>query len=663
MENCETERYRFEEFLVDTDTRTVLRDGKEVHVPELSFDVLVALLRHAPSVVSKKQLMSEVWTDVIVEPDTVNKRITMLRESLAEAGCSTPVIRVVRGRGYSINVPVEQVDDEPWNEPPESRQGSKVLGLISIILILVFGIYMIMLRPGDSLEKDTTAPSLAVLPFQLASNQVAPFFGELSNDLLRYLEDSGGILIASADAIEAIPKGSELPDIARRLGVHYVVTGNLELVDSNLKLTIQLFDSEDVNESWTEDFHKVQIQEVIYAIANSILHRIGVNAPELSRSFTNPEAYQLYLRANQHAAATELSDEAEQLYRQAIEIDGRFAPALAGLCRLYLIKYGVTRNITDFQEAEQYCFRAWTIDAQSIEVKRSLALLYRHSGQISKERDMYKEALALNPYDYSTKVSLAQTYVEEDPSFAESILKQLIQQHPGSPFAHGSLQYLYFNQGRYSEAVEQGRWAVKLESDSELYKLNLTGNLMFAGKLSEAKSILLEMLEIDSGKSGHIQNQLGFIYFFEGDFEKASSLFKAGVKRGPDNPSYNRNLGDAIWHSMGKKTADPIFRKVIRLSKQHLEINPTDYDHISCLMVAYGSVGELDNFLDTKGVLLKVPGGDSDPQSHYDIAIAASRLKQMPLARLHAKKAHDLGYPLVLLKADPDIAASGVSFE
>ena len=318
---------------------------------------------------------------------------------------------------------------------------------------------------------------------------------------------SGKVLIASPDAIKAIPKGSKPLDIARRLRVRYVVSGNLELVGSNLKLSLKLFDSKDVNGDWTREIQNIPVQEMIYTAASSLMNEIGLKTPEGDSSFTNPEAYKLYLRAKQNAAATELSDEAELLYRQAIEIDSRFAPALAGLCRIHLSRYNLNKNILDFQSAEQFCFRAWTIDAQSIEVKRSLASLYYYSGQISKARELYEEALASHPYDYLLKTLIAKTYVDDNPDLAEAILKQLIQQHPGSPEAYVQLQYLYYKQGRYKLAVVEFEKAVQILADPVIYEH--LGDVYFKlGNIMKAKESWQKALEIEYREDSKLKEKL-----------------------------------------------------------------------------------------------------------------------------------------------------------
>ncbi len=57
----ELERYRAGDLLLDAGTREVTRDGREITLSGLSFDLLLALTRHAPNIVSIDELMDEVW--------------------------------------------------------------------------------------------------------------------------------------------------------------------------------------------------------------------------------------------------------------------------------------------------------------------------------------------------------------------------------------------------------------------------------------------------------------------------------------------------------------------------------------------------------------------------------------------------------------------------
>jgi len=467
--------------------------------------------------------------------------------------------------------------------------------------------------------------------------------------------------LASSDAVEALPKLSNVVDQAARLGVRYLVSGALRINGDDLRLSISLFDNDAQAEIWTSEFGDAHLQQTTNVVAEKILVEINAKPISLPSSTTNPRAYELYLSARQQLAAERLSEEAGNLFREALTIDPRFAPALAGLCGVLVQRYRILSSTDDFEEAERLCHRAWTVDAQAVEVHWALGHLYEASGQTKKARESYAAALAINPNDFETQVNIAGTYHEEEPDIAEIQLKRIIQQHPGSPDAYSSLTFLYFKQGRYAEAVEQEKWVVRLLPDDEGAKSNLSSSLILAGMFSEAKSLLMEMLQNESPMMGDLYSNLATILFFEGDYAGAAEIYRDAVGRAPEDPVLTRNLGDAMWHLDGKDAAESIFGDAIRLAERQLDINPDDYYALSTLLVAYASIGDSDRFQSFKNRVLEVSA--TDPQAHYSVAVSASRLEDMETAKLHAQRARDLGYPVAILRADPDIAASGASFD
>ena len=148
-ETADAERYSVHDLLIEVDTRRVLRGGEELHLTELSFDVLVVLLRRAPGVVSKRQLMNEVWQGLVVEPDTIKKRITLLRESLADGERQHPLIRVIRGRGYAMNASVERLNA---NDLHQSRKWRRPQATLTWLVLFALGLALtaVMLLRDDT---------------------------------------------------------------------------------------------------------------------------------------------------------------------------------------------------------------------------------------------------------------------------------------------------------------------------------------------------------------------------------------------------------------------------------------------------------------------------------------------------------------------------------
>ena len=74
----------------------MLRGDIDVALPKLSFDLLMALIEAAPRIVTTDELMDRVWTGLVVSPETVSQRVSLLRAALGDnskkpryvAGCA-----------------------------------------------------------------------------------------------------------------------------------------------------------------------------------------------------------------------------------------------------------------------------------------------------------------------------------------------------------------------------------------------------------------------------------------------------------------------------------------------------------------------------------------------------------------------------------------------
>src|ERR1035438_30582 len=89
---------------VDVGQQRVTRAGIEITLPNLSFQLLLALIRVAPNVLSNDLIMARVWPGLIVSPETVAKRVNLLREALGDSPQDPRYIAGVRSRGYRLVV-------------------------------------------------------------------------------------------------------------------------------------------------------------------------------------------------------------------------------------------------------------------------------------------------------------------------------------------------------------------------------------------------------------------------------------------------------------------------------------------------------------------------------------------------------------------------------
>lgn len=100
---------------VDPETRRVWRDGAEVRLSKKEFDLLHALISRPGEIVTREQLMIEVWeTTFWTSAKTIDVHLGWLRRKLGDDPRRPTLITTIRGRGLRF---------EPY--PPEAVDASR----------------------------------------------------------------------------------------------------------------------------------------------------------------------------------------------------------------------------------------------------------------------------------------------------------------------------------------------------------------------------------------------------------------------------------------------------------------------------------------------------------------------------------------------------------
>lgn len=98
-------RLHFAGVVIDTRTREVRRDGRQMELTAREFDLLATLLSHPRQVLSRDQLLEQVWgVDSDVDAHVLEVYVRYLREKLEAAG-ERRLIHTVRGVGYVLKEP------------------------------------------------------------------------------------------------------------------------------------------------------------------------------------------------------------------------------------------------------------------------------------------------------------------------------------------------------------------------------------------------------------------------------------------------------------------------------------------------------------------------------------------------------------------------------
>ncbi len=106
----------FGAFELDSASCQLRREGVLINVEPQVFDVISYLAGHAERLVSKEELLDEVWGNRFVSESALTSRIKSARQALGDDGRTQSMIRTVHGRGYQF-VPFV-TDSEALPEPP-----------------------------------------------------------------------------------------------------------------------------------------------------------------------------------------------------------------------------------------------------------------------------------------------------------------------------------------------------------------------------------------------------------------------------------------------------------------------------------------------------------------------------------------------------------------
>ena len=95
-------RVQFERFTIDPQTRQLLRDGSECHLPPKAFDLLWNLIERRPEVVAKPELHARLWPDTFVVDGSLNVLIGQIRRAIGDDPARPRFVRTVHGVGYAF---------------------------------------------------------------------------------------------------------------------------------------------------------------------------------------------------------------------------------------------------------------------------------------------------------------------------------------------------------------------------------------------------------------------------------------------------------------------------------------------------------------------------------------------------------------------------------
>src|ERR1035437_7990786 len=102
--------YMFGPFTLDARNHNLTKNGKRVDLDVKPTQVLLALVEQAGKLVSKEDLLKQVWGGIAVSDDSFYQHASVLRKKLGQPRKDNKYIMTIPGAGYKFVAPVKIVD-------------------------------------------------------------------------------------------------------------------------------------------------------------------------------------------------------------------------------------------------------------------------------------------------------------------------------------------------------------------------------------------------------------------------------------------------------------------------------------------------------------------------------------------------------------------------
>jgi adenylate cyclase len=352
-------------------------------------------------------------------------------------------------------------------------------------------------EPKAAAEPDK---SIAVLPFVNMSDDAGnEYFSDgLSEELLNLLAKIPELRVTSrSSAFSFKGQNLDVPTMAARLKVDYVLEGSVRKFGNQLRITAQLIEVVTDTHLWSETYNRelenifVIQDEIAAAVVNALKITLLGEAPKATE--TDPETFALYLQArhlrDQNTFAS--LQQAESLLNQALVIDPRFAPAWTALAYVYL---------------EQ----GWSFDHRSYGEGTELA------------RQAIQTALEIDPHDGRSYdvLALVAGFYDWEFEMAFQYLQEALKLNPSDADILLNAGELNTNLGRFKEANDLLQRSIALDPVSAVSHYRLGQLYYITHRLDEAAATLHMALSLNPGGSRRHQ-AIGFVLLAQGDAQAA----------------------------------------------------------------------------------------------------------------------------------------------
>lgn len=436
---------------------------------------------------------------------------------------------------------------------------------IGILLLIIVGQFIYNKYWNQvSMNSANMEKTIAVLPFHNDSpNQENVYFcNGIMEGILDHLSKIPDLSVVSRTSVEQYRKNApSTAEIAKQLGVNYILEGSVFRVGNNSKITAQLIYTPEDRHIWSDQYERdlEDIFSVMSDVAKTIAKELKANiSPELlerieSRPTKNITAYDYYLQGKEYFNNFRLSgqqadlDKAETLYNAALGLDPNFGLTYAGLARIHWERnqYNFYMEETSVDTVLQLCNKAIALDTNAADAYWVRGGFYDHFlFEIEKAEKDLKKAIEVNPNHLDARLDLARLVAYHIRDFVSAF--KLLQEAENLDKSPGQIsqtylvnKLLYSSIGYWEKSVEyhnKQKEVNPLVKDNDLIWIN-----MAQGKFHVAQDIAKSQFDTNSLDFLSI---MGLTNLYLRDYNQALIYFERWetlVKEYPDHWSASDN--------------------------------------------------------------------------------------------------------------------------
>jgi TolB-like protein len=406
-------------------------------------------------------------------------------EYVSEAFEWPPQIRQIALIALVIGLPIVLVLAWYHGDRGQQRISTPEVAVLTLLLLLGGGAFwyyqrasetaMMASPPRVSTVVTATDRSIAVLPFvNMSPDKDQEYFADgISEELLNLLSQVPELrVIARTSSFSFKGKEVDIAEIARKLNVANVLEGSVRTSGDTVRITAKLVRASDSSHLWSQtydrpmsDVFKVQDEIAGTVVAQLKIKLLGA-APKLR--VTDPKAYALFLQAREvmRQYNAEAIEQAIVLYRQALAIDPRFAPAWTGLADAYYgqVDLGLVTTDQGLPLAREAINQALANDPTYAAVYARLAIIDGIiEGDLAAAARHVEQGLVWDPANLdliSSAGRIAGGLGRPDQAIA--LVEYLVARDPVNVMGHDGLGHAYRSAGRLDDALAQFRTVLKL---------------------------------------------------------------------------------------------------------------------------------------------------------------------------------------------------------